>query len=179
MYYKARTAYGKGVSYDTYYDYYFATKDMHADKDENGKSISGSKKKKVVEYINSLDIPAEQKDALYIAAGYKENSLRYQPWNGGSGSGRGGRRSGKAKALKAPAAPKAAKNVIPKAKVSTNGTKGNAIADFAEMSGGTDIRKATEKAVDTVIKHGNRTITIKAGSPLDYFLKNGKLPSSR
>ena len=179
VYDKARTAYGKGVSYDTYYDYYFATKDMHADKDENGKSISGSKKKKVVEYINSLDIPAEQKDALYIAAGYKENSLRYQPWNGGSGSGRGGRRSRKAKALKAPAAPKAAKNVIPEAKVSTNGTKGNAIADFAKMSGGTDIRKATEKAVDTVIKHGNRTITIKGGSPLDYFLKHGKLPSSR
>ena len=179
VYDKARTAYGKGVSYDTYYDYYFATKDMHADKDENGKSISGSKKKKVVEYINSLDIPAEQKDALYIAAGYKENSLRYQPWNGGSGSGRGGRRSGKVKALKAPAAPKAAKNVIPEAKASTGGTKGNAIADFAKMSGGTDIRKATEKAVDTVIKHGNRTITIKAGSPLDYFLKYGKLPSSR
>lgn len=179
VYDKARTAYGKGVSYDTYYDYYFATKDMHADKDENGKSISGSKKKKVVEYINSLDIPAEQKDALYIAAGYKENSLRYQPWNGGSGSGRGGRRSRKAKALKAPAAPKAAKNVIPEAKASTGGTKGNAIADFAKMSGGTDIRKATEKAVDTVIKHGNRTITIKAGSPLDYFLKHGKLPSSR
>lgn len=179
VYDKARTAYGKGVSYDTYYDYYFATKDMHADKDENGKSISGSKKKKVVEYINSLDIPAEQKDALYIAAGYKENSLRYQPWNGGSGSGRGGRRSGKTKALKAPAAPKAAKNVIPEAKASTGGTKGNAIADFAKMSGGTDIRKATEKAVDTVIKHGNRTITIKAGSPLDYFLKYGKLPSSR
>lgn len=179
VYDKARTAYGKGVSYDTYYDYYFATKDMHADKDENGKSISGSKKKKVVEFINSLDIPAEQKDALYIAAGYKENSLRYQPWNGGSGSGRGGRRSGKAKALKAPAAPKAAKNVIPEAKASTGGTKGNAIADFAKMSGGTDIRKETEKAVDTVIKHGNRTITIKAGSPLDYFLKYGKLPSSR
>ncbi len=178
VYDKARTAYGKGVSYDTYYDYYFATKDMHADKDENGKSISGSKKKKVVEYINSLDIPAEQKDALYIAAGYKENSLRYQPWNGGSGSGRGGRRSRKAKALKAPAAPKAAKNVIPEAKVSTNGTKGN-IADFAKMSGEMDIRKETEKAVDTVIKHGNRTITIKGGSPLDYFLKHGKLPSSR
>lgn len=179
VYDKARTAYGKGVSYDTYYDYYFTTKDMHADKDENGKSISGSKKKKIVEYINSLDIPAEQKDALYIAAGYKENSLRYQPWNGGSGSGRGGRRSRKAKALKAPAAPKAAKNVIPEAKASTGGTKGNAIADFAKMSGGTDIRKATDKAVDTVIKHGNRTITIKAGSPLDYFLKHGKLPSSR
>lgn len=179
VYDKARTAYGKGVSYDTYYDYYFATKDMHADKDENGKSISGSKKKKIVEYINSIDIPAEQKDALYIAAGYKENSLRYQPWNGGSGSGRGGRRSRKAKALKAPAAPKAAKNVIPEAKVSTGGTKGNAIADFVKMSGGTDIRKETEKAVDTVIKHGNRTITIKAGSPLDYFLKHGKLPSSR
>lgn len=63
---------------------------MHADKDENGKSISGSKKAKVVEYINSLDIPPEQKDALYVAAGYTAKSARNQKWNGGSG-GSGGR----------------------------------------------------------------------------------------
>ena len=74
VYDKARAAYAKGVSYETYYDYYFATKEMHADKDENGKSISGSKKAKVVEYINSLDIPPEQKDALYVAAGYTAKS---------------------------------------------------------------------------------------------------------
>ena len=84
VYDKARAAYAKGVSYETYYDYYFATKEMHADKDENGKSISGSKKAKVVEYINSLDIPPEQKDALYVAAGYTAKSARNQKWNGGS-----------------------------------------------------------------------------------------------
>lgn len=195
VYDKARTAYAKGVSYDTYYDYYFATKDMHADKDENGKSISGSKKAKVVEYINSLDIPPEQKDALYIAAGYTEKSARYQKWNGGSGSSGGRRGSSKKTTLKAPT-PKAGKIVIPEAGSSAKASgktaaakaggtsktpkvSGNVIADFTQKSSGTDIRKAAQKAVDTALKVGNRTVTIKGGSPLDYFLKYGKLPSTK
>ena len=113
VYDKARAAYAKGVSYETYYDYYFATKEMHADKDENGKSISGSKKAKVVEYINSLDIPPEQKDALYVAAGYTAKSARNQKWNGGSGGSGGRRGRGKRTALKAPT-PKAPEIIIPR-----------------------------------------------------------------
>lgn len=185
VYDKARTAYAKGVSYETYYDYYFATKEMHADKDENGKSISGSKKAKVVEYINSLDIPAEQKDALYVAAGYTEKSARYQKWNGGSG-GSGGRGSGKRTTLKAPA-PKAGKIIIPEAgstakSGSTSKTakaSGNVIADFTQKVSGTDIRKAATQAKRKALKVGNRTVYVEEGSPIDYFLKYGKLPSTR
>ena len=219
VYDKARTAYAKGVSYETYYDYYFATKDMHADKDENGKSISGSKKAKVVEYINSLDIPPEQKDALYIAAGYTEKSAKYQKWNGGSGSSGGRRGSGKKTTLKAPT-PKAGKIVIPEASAKTGSTgkssgnalvpssktaktsgsaftpssqkssgnviadfsktaksSGNVIADFTQESSGTDIRKAVTQAKRKAFKVGNRTVYVEEGSPIDYFLKYGKLPS--
>ena len=184
VYDKARAAYAKGVSYETYYDYYFATKEMHADKDENGKSISGSKKAKVVEYINSLDIPAEQKDALYVAAGYTEKSARYQKWNGGSGGSGGRRGSGKRTTLKAPA-PKAGKIVIPEAgstakSGSTSKTakaSGNVIADFTQKVSGTDIRKAATQAKRKALKVGNRTVYVEEGSPIDYFLKYGKLPS--
>ena len=188
VYDKARAAYAKGVSYETYYDYYFATKEMHADKDENGKSISGSKKAKVVEYINSLDIPPEQKDALYVAAGYTAKSARNQKWNGGSGSSGGRRGSGKKTTLKAPDAPKAAKITIhgegagggtasagtvraPKASVK--------VADIAEAADLVKLREATKKTTRTAIKAGNRTIYIEDGSPLDYFLKTGKLPSTK
>ena len=188
VYDKARAAYAKGVSYETYYDYYFATKEMHADKDENGKSISGSKKAKVVEYINSLDIPPEQKDALYVAAGYTAKSARNQKWNGGSGGSGGRRGSGKKTTLKAPDAPKAAKITIhgagegggtasagtvsaPKASVK--------VADIAEAADLVKLREAAKKATRTAIKAGNRTIYIEDGSPLDYFLKTGKLPSTK
>ena len=193
VYDKARTAYAKGVSYETYYDYYFATKEMHADKDENGKSISGSKKAKVVEYINSLDIPAEQKDALYVAAGYTEKSAKYQKWNGGSGGSGSRRGSGRKTTLKAPT-PKAGKIVIPEASAKTGSTaktsgnalapssktaktSGNVIADFTQKSSGTDIRKAVTQAKRKAFKVGNRTVYVEEGSPIDYFLKYGKLPS--
>lgn len=186
VYDKARTAYAKGVSYDTYYDYYFATKEMHADKDENGKSISGSKKAKVVGYINSLDIPPEQKDALYVAAGYTAKSARNQKWNGGSGGSGGRRGRGKRTALKAPT-PKAPEIIIPKSGTASSakagGTSktpkvsGNVIADFTKTASGTDIQKAVTQAKRKALKAGNRTVYVEEGSPIDYFLKYGKLPS--
>lgn len=186
VYDKARAAYAKGVSYETYYDYYFATKEMHADKDENGKSISGSKKAKVVEYINSLDIPPEQKDALYVAAGYAAKSARNQKWNGGSGGSGGRRGRGKRTALKAPT-PKAPEIIIPKSGTASSakagGTSktpkvsGNVIADFTKTASGTDIQKAVTQAKRKALKAGNRTVYVEEGSPIDYFLKYGKLPS--
>ena len=186
VYDKARAAYAKGVSYGTYYDYYFATKEMHADKDENGKSISGSKKAKVVEYINSLDIPPEQKDALYVAAGYTAKSARNQKWNGGSGGSGGRRGRGKRTALKAPT-PKAPEIIIPKSGTASSakagGTSktpkvsGNVIADFTKTASGTDIQKAVTQAKRKALKAGNRTVYVEEGSPIDYFLKYGKLPS--
>lgn len=186
VYDKARAAYAKGVSYETYYDYYFATKEMHADKDENGKSISGSKKAKVVEYINSLDIPPEQKDALYVAAGYTAKSARNQKWNGGSGGSGGRRGRGKRTALKAPT-PKAPEIIIPRTGTASSakagGTSktpkvsGNVIADFTKTASGTDIQKAVTQAKRKALKAGNRTVYVEEGSPIDYFLKYGKLPS--
>ena len=186
VYDKARTAYAKGVSYETYYDYYFATKEMHADKDENGKTISGSKKAKVVEFINSLDIPPEQKDALYVAAGYTAKSARNQKWNGGSGGSGGRRGRGKRTALKAPT-PKAPEIIIPRSGTASSakagGTSktpkvsGNVIADFTKTASGTDIQKAVTQAKRKAIKAGNRTVYVEEGSPIDYFLKYGKLPS--
>lgn len=186
VYDKARAAYAKGVSYETYYDYYFATKEMHADKDENGKSISGSKKAKVVEYINSLDISPEQKDALYVAAGYTAKSARNQKWNGGSGGSGGRRGRGKRTALKAPT-PKAPEIIIPKSGTASSakagGTSktpkvsGNVIADFTKTASGTDIQKAVTQAKRKALKAGNRTVYVEEGSPIDYFLKYGKLPS--
>ena len=186
VYDKARAAYAKGVSYETYYDYYFATKEMHADKDENGKSISGSKKAKVVEYINSLDIPPEQKDALYVAAGYTAKSARNQKWNGGSGGSGGRRGRGKRTALKAPT-PKAPEIIIPRSGTASSakagGTSktpkvsGNVIADFTKTASGTDIQKAVTQAKRRALKAGNRTVYVEEGSPIDYFLKYGKLPS--
>lgn len=186
VYDKARAAYAKGVSYETYYDYYFATKEMHADKDENGKSISGSKKAKVVEYINSLDIPPEQKDALYVAAGYTAKSARNQKWNGGSGGSGDRRGRGKRTALKAPT-PKAPEIIIPKSGTASSakagGTSktpkvsGNVIADFTKTANGTDIQKAVTQAKRKALKAGNRTVYVEEGSPIDYFLKYGKLPS--
>lgn len=186
VYDKARTAYAKGVSYETYYDYYFATKEMHADKDENGKSISGSKKAKVVEYINSLDIPPEQKDALYVAAGYTAKSARNQKWNGGSGGSGGRRGRGKRTVLKAPT-PKAPEIIIPRSGTASSakagGTSktpkvsGNVIADFTKTASGTDIQKAVTQAKRKALKAGNRTVYVEEGSPIDYFLKYGKLPS--
>lgn len=186
VYDKARAAYAKGVSYDTYYDYYFATKEMHADKDENGKSISGSKKAKVVEYINSLDIPPEQKDALYVAAGYTAKSARNQKWNGGSGGSGGRRGRGKRAALKVPT-PKAPEIIIPRSGTASSakagGTSktpkvsGNVIADFTKTASGTDIQKAVTQAKRKALKAGNRTVYVEEGSPIDYFLKYGKLPS--
>ena len=53
---------------------------MKADVDANGKAVSGSKKKKVLAYIDGLALGKEQKDALYLAAGYAEKGLPEAPW---------------------------------------------------------------------------------------------------
>lgn len=55
--------------------------ELSADKDANGKSISGSKKAKILALINSLQLTAEQKDLLYRAEGYAERDLYRAPWH--------------------------------------------------------------------------------------------------
>lgn len=63
-------------------DFYSTT---YADKDANGKSISGSKKKKVWNFINGLDATPAQKDALSVACGY-DSKLNEAPWHTGKAS---------------------------------------------------------------------------------------------
>lgn len=48
-----------GIDFDSFLDY--EAQQFTSDKDENGKTISGSKKRKVFDYINSMDIDFEQK----------------------------------------------------------------------------------------------------------------------
>ena len=60
-----------GIDFDSYLDYEY--QNFTSDKDENGKSISGSKKQKVFDYINSMDIDFEQK--LILA------KLQYKNYN--------------------------------------------------------------------------------------------------
>jgi len=73
----------QGMSPEEYAQYRRATKGLEADKDENGKSISGSKKKKVLAAIDGLPVPDSIKDLLYFAEGYGEKDLDDAPWNRG------------------------------------------------------------------------------------------------
>ena len=64
-------------------DYYNAIKtanDFKSDTDSSGKPITGSKQKKVWEYIDGLDISDEQKDALHLCM-YSKSTLKDAPWN--------------------------------------------------------------------------------------------------
>lgn len=73
-------AYAKGkVDVDTFQKVYGFYTNATSDKDKNGKTIK-SRKEKVVEYINSLNLTREQKTALYLACGYKESTLDDVPW---------------------------------------------------------------------------------------------------
>ena len=72
---------GAGISVQTYYNAWNFYKDAKADVDESGKNISGTKRSKVLEYINSLGLTAKQKDALYFAFGYAESKLWDTPWH--------------------------------------------------------------------------------------------------
>ena len=51
--------------YDTYKKYSSELYDIKADKDKNGKSISGSRKEKVIDYINNLDADYGEKIILF------------------------------------------------------------------------------------------------------------------
>ena len=70
-----------GIGIETYLNYKDQTKGLTSDKDKNGNSISGSKKKKVMAVINSLPISSSQKDALYLAEGWAKDKLYEAPWH--------------------------------------------------------------------------------------------------
>ena len=81
VYAKAKEAHEGGIEYDTYYDYYFAAKELKADKDRNGKTINGSKREKVLKLIDSMELSDYQKDVLYLTEGYSEKTIDDAPWN--------------------------------------------------------------------------------------------------
>lgn len=70
-----------GIGAKIWMQYWKKKTELSADKDENGKSISGSKKAKILALINSLQLTAEQKDLLYRAEGYAERDLYRAPWH--------------------------------------------------------------------------------------------------
>ena len=62
-----------GVSYDSYYQYYFATKGIQSDLDKDGEVIAGSKRKKVIKAITDLELSRQETLLLIAASGYKIN----------------------------------------------------------------------------------------------------------
>lgn len=63
-----------------FYDVYKFNGSAKADKDKNGNSIRNSKRDKVADYINKQRLTKAQKDALWLACGYKESTLEEAPW---------------------------------------------------------------------------------------------------
>lgn len=70
---------GNGAPIADFFDYYRNVKSFEADRDAEGKTISGSRKDKVVAYIADLPLTAAQKDGLMLAdnAKYKLDDM---PW---------------------------------------------------------------------------------------------------
>lgn len=54
--------------------------EAESDVDRKGKTIPNSKRDKVAEYIDSLPLKRRQKDALWLAMDYSENTLDEAPW---------------------------------------------------------------------------------------------------
>ena len=69
-----------GMTPAQYAKYRRAVYGLEADKDKNGKPISGSKKKKILDAINKLPISDKLKTELYFASGYGESTLKDAPW---------------------------------------------------------------------------------------------------
>lgn len=71
-----------GLPPENYILFRAATVDIEGDKDENGKTIPGSKKKKVLNVIDQMNVSDEVKDKYYYAAGYDEDTISDAPWHG-------------------------------------------------------------------------------------------------
>lgn len=84
---KLETAYAAGISPEKFLEFKRATDGLSADQ-VNGKTVSGSKKAKVLATIDAMEITDSQKTALYYAAGYKESTLSDAPWISGKSVGR-------------------------------------------------------------------------------------------
>ena len=71
-----------GISCKTYIEFWQRKQKLTADKDPDDpeKTISGSKKKKVIELIDSLPLSSAQKDVLILQE-YPKTDVRDMPWN--------------------------------------------------------------------------------------------------
>ncbi len=72
-----------GITVGQWVDYKEAAENVTADKGLDGKTVSGSKKAKVLRIIDEMDLTAAQKTALYRDAGYSDNTLDDAPWYSG------------------------------------------------------------------------------------------------
>lgn len=71
-----------GIGPVEFFTYKHDTHGLTADKDENGNSIAGSKKAKVVAVINAMNLTPEEKDYLYLTVeGFAESGLADTPWH--------------------------------------------------------------------------------------------------
>ena len=77
---KFKAAQEEGIPAKAYAEFRMAVGKLESDKDENGKAISGSRKEKVIELIDSLNLSAEQKDWI-MSQEYKSYDWWMMPWN--------------------------------------------------------------------------------------------------
>ena len=73
------SAYQLGVKPEQFVSFREGISGLSADKNAVGKTISGSKKRKVMQFIDSMDLNNVQKTALYYAAGYSASTLDDAP----------------------------------------------------------------------------------------------------
>ena len=64
--------------YEAYKTYSSELYDIKADKDENGKSITGSRKEKVIEYVNNLDVDDSVKFILFKNEYNEDDTYNYE-----------------------------------------------------------------------------------------------------
>ena len=69
-----------GVNPATFYDVWKFKNDAGSDYDVDGE-VTVSKKEKVMDYIDGLNLTKSQKDSLYYACGYAESTLNKTPWH--------------------------------------------------------------------------------------------------
>lgn len=72
----------RGIAPGVCFDVIAYNNEATADKDENGNAIPGSKKKKVLDYINRQNLTSIQKDTLYNMFGWSSDTLKEDaPWH--------------------------------------------------------------------------------------------------
>lgn len=65
-----------GINQDEFMKYAQNIGNIKSEKDSNGKTISGSKKKNVANYINSLNLSSVEKAILFAKAGYADKNYK-------------------------------------------------------------------------------------------------------